>query len=101
MNKSAVSLLAGLILAVGLWSVPPRPASAARLVSFTVTGKVTAVSAGGQITINGHAYLLATGTSAASQSSTVHVGDTVDLILNGPPTNSTTQVVAINVHNGQ
>ena len=86
------AVTAGLLLASG-------PVLAARLISTTLTGQVTAVS-GGYVTIDGKSYQIAPGSAAASAISTVTVGENVDVTFDGPVTSSDSHIVTISPHSG-
>ncbi|HUI61963.1 MAG TPA: hypothetical protein VLX90_17180, partial [Steroidobacteraceae bacterium] len=70
-------------------------ASAATVVPPAVSGSVNAVGADQSLTVNGHRYLVAPGSAAASQLNNLHVGDVVGLIFDGPADSSGSHVIAI------
>jgi hypothetical protein len=74
------------------------PVHGTGMVTFSVTGRVTALTGGTAITVAGHKYEIAAGTPAAAQVRAVHVSDVVDLTLNGQPSSSTSRVLEIRVH---
>jgi hypothetical protein len=91
--KTALKLIAALWLSASV----AAPAHASRVPDL-VTGKVTALPGGAQLVVNGKTYYLRLDGNALEELQSVHVGDTVDLVLDGPPQGSTTKVVAINEH---
>jgi hypothetical protein len=83
--------LAAALVATALFT---GPAVASRVITPQVTGHVTAI-AGSSISVDGHQYLIGAGTMAAQNIGTVHIGDLVGLVLNGPATSSASQVMLI------
>jgi hypothetical protein len=71
------------------------PALAARIIAPQVTGHVTAIVGSSSISVDGHQYLIGAGTMAAKNVGTIHLGDVVGLVLNGPATSSASQVILI------
>ena len=86
--------------AAGLLLAAAGPALAARVISTTVTGQVTAVSGGDSVTIDGRTYQVAAGSPAASAISQVQPGEQVDVTLDGPPTAAGSHVIGIAPHQG-
>jgi hypothetical protein len=89
--KSVSLLLAG-GMAVAL---APPPAQASRTVEPQVVGHVTSVGSNTAIVVEGRRYLVAVNSAAYKALGDVKVGDSVGLILNGPPTNSASHVTAL------
>lgn len=92
MNKRVLmAALATATLALGLQpgiALANRPA-------YTVSGEVSSPPVNNQITVNGQTYNIAAGSPAVDQADQVVQGENVQIVLNGPPTSSTTEVVAI------
>ncbi len=63
-----------------------------------VTGQVTGVSGGDHVSINGRQYAVKASSPASNTLPQVKVGQTVDVILDNPPSSSLAQVVVIHVH---
>lgn len=63
--------------------------------AYSISGAVTTPPVGQQITVNGQTYQIQPGSSAAQQVNQVVEGESVELILNGPPGSSSSEVVAI------
>jgi hypothetical protein len=61
----------------------------------TVSGTVTALPGGAQLVVNGKTYYLRLDGSALSQLQAVHVGDTVELTLDGSAKSSSSKVVTV------
>ena len=86
------------LLAVLAASLHAAPGFATRIAADVVSGSVTSV-AGGHIVIGSKSYNIQLTGPALNQMQQLHVGQVVDLVLNGPPGAAATQVVAIHVHN--
>jgi hypothetical protein len=71
------------------------PAFATRTLQPQVTGQVTAIAGETAISVNGKQYLIAAGSAAYSSVQTLHVGDQVGLILDGPANSAASHVIAI------
>ena len=85
-----------LVLAVGLAAALSSPAAlASRTVDPQVVGHVTAVGSNTAIVVDGRRYLVAVNSAAYKALGDVHVGDSVGLVLNGPPANSASHVTAL------
>lgn len=67
-------------------------------INTVVTGQVTGVSGGDHISVNGRLYALKASSPASTVLPQVKVGQTVDVVLDHPPSSSLAQVVAIHVH---
>jgi len=89
--------LAALVAALSM-ALNAAPAWTSRIPDFLVSGTVTSVAGGQQITINGKSYPIQLQGPALQQLRQVQVGQTVDVELSGPPGATSTQVVGINVH---
>jgi len=68
------------------------------LAGFEVTGTITSVSGISSVTIDGHLYIVRATSPAAQQLPQFTPGQVVDIYLDGPPTTSASQVIAINAH---
>jgi hypothetical protein len=71
------------------------PVLASRIVQAQVTGHVTAILGDASISVDGKEYLIAAGSAAFHSIQSVHVGDQVSLIMDGPPTSSSSHVTVI------
>jgi hypothetical protein len=91
--KTVLKLMAALWLSATV----AAPAHASRVPPM-LTGTVTALPGGAQLVVNGKTYYLRLDGDALEQLQSVHVGDTVDLLLDGPPQASSTKVVSIHEH---
>jgi hypothetical protein len=88
-RNGCLAVLAIAAVAIG------TPAFAVQPLQPQVTGHVTAIAGETGISVNGKQYLIAAGSSAYSSVQTVHVGDQVGLILDGPATSAASHVIAI------
>ncbi|MGH8144640.1 MAG: hypothetical protein ACREU2_19280 [Steroidobacteraceae bacterium] len=84
-----LAAVAGLTLVFGVTT------HASMVVTPQISGQVTAVAGGTEITIGGVTYLVAAGSAASHAIQNVHVGDSVGLVLSGPPGSAASEVVAI------
>lgn len=87
-SRRAVALSAALVAA-------GAPVWANMLVQPQVTGAVTAVAGTTAVTINGQTYLIERNSTAYQAIQSVHVGEQIGLILDGPASSSRSHVVAI------
>lgn len=88
-----------LALAVSIgFALAGSPAHASRMAGPTITGYVNAVSGVDLITINGQQYRVESGSAAASVLPSLKPGELVDAVLDGPPTSSASEIVAISPH---
>lgn len=87
-------LAAAALAALGLGALA-TPLWASRLVQAQVSGQVTSVEGNTAVTIDGTTYLIAANSAAYQAVQNVHVGDTIGLVLSGPPGLSTSQVIYI------
>lgn len=88
-------LMAAVAAAALAFGLEPGTALANRPV-YNITGQITTPPVNETITVNGQTYQIAAGSQADTQQNQVVQGETVQLILDGPPDSSTTHVVAIN-----
>lgn len=88
------------VAAAGLLLAAAGPTFAARVVSTTLTGQVTALSGGQYITIDGQTYQIAPGSPAATAISQVTLGENVDVTFDGPVASSSSHIVTISAHQG-
>ena len=94
-------ILAATVAAAALaFGLAPGTAWAEKPV-FNVSGKVTAVPIGRKITVNGRTYRIAAGSQARKQVNQLARGDTVRVILDGPPGSRSSKVVAIHATPGR
>jgi hypothetical protein len=84
-----------LALAVVTSAALAGTASASTIQQAQVTGHVTAIAGGTAISVDGHQYLIAAGSLAYQSVGTIHVGDMVSLVFNGPPSSSASHVILI------
>lgn len=64
-----------------------------------VTGTLTAIN-GNMVNIQGRVYTIAAGSAAYSEVQSLKPGQVVDVQLNGPAKDSSSQVINITVHQG-
>jgi hypothetical protein len=87
---SAVAL--GLVLQPNIgWST--------RAYAPPITGTVTAAPASGTIEVDHRSYHVKAGSLAAKALASLYVGETIDMILDGPP-GTTPEVIMITQHQG-
>jgi hypothetical protein len=86
--------------AVGLLALAALPglATAGMPLQAQVTGQVSSVEGTTAVRIDGTTYLIAPNSPAAQDIRTVSAGQTIGLVLNGPPGSATSEVVYI-THN--
>jgi hypothetical protein len=70
-----------------------------RAYSAPITGTVTALPAGGTIEVDHRSYPVKKDSSAAQALSSLYVGETVDITVDGPP-GGTVEVIMISQHQG-
>jgi hypothetical protein len=93
--KRLISLTLVLLVAM---SWPAVNSWAARVLAPQVSGQVSSQPESTVIEVNGVRYLVAVNSAAAAQLATLHVGDSIGLVLDGPATSSASHVVAIIVN---
>lgn len=98
--KPMTSLFVASMLAVAN-VVSIAPAVAIVVVAPQVTGRVTAIPSSTVIVVDGHQYLVAANSPAFKTLQTVHVGDSVGLMLDGPAKSSASHVTSILVSPAQ
>ncbi|HXN10151.1 MAG TPA: hypothetical protein VN859_02855 [Steroidobacteraceae bacterium] len=86
---------AGLALAVLASAALLGTASASTIRQAQVVGHVTAIASNAAISIDGHQYSIGAGTLASQSVATIHIGDMVSLVFDGPPNSSASHVVLI------
>ncbi|HEX3951696.1 MAG TPA: hypothetical protein VHW95_17730 [Steroidobacteraceae bacterium] len=84
--------------ALGL-CLQPNISWSSRALGPAITGTVTAAPSSGSIEIDHRSYPIKAGSTAATVLSSVYVGETVDIILDGPP-GGTVEVIIITEHQG-
>jgi len=97
--KQSISKVLAIALLTG-WSVFAAPAFSGRAPPNMVSGTVSGVS-GNQIVVDGKSYSIKLDGAALRELQHVQVGQSVDLVLNGPPAAGASQVVGIHVHDSQ
>jgi hypothetical protein len=95
--NSRCNLLALLAGAVFLTSVA-NPAPANMLVSPSLTGRITGLPGGNRVEVDGRMYTIASSSGASEQVKHMHIGDVVDLTLDGAVPGHSSNVVQIHVH---
>ncbi len=96
---SGRTMITGMIAAVGF--VLSAPAVLAnRPIGTTITGTVTAVSGTEWLTVDGRMYRVKAGSAAAAALPQVRPGEVVDVTLDGAPTTSASEVIAVSPHSG-
>jgi hypothetical protein len=65
-----------------------------------VTGEVTSAPLNGQIEIAHHLYHVKPKSAADKALSSFYAGQTVDVVLDGPASNSGSQIISIATHSG-
>jgi hypothetical protein len=71
-----------------------------RLLAPMVTGTVTAAPSSGTIEVDQHSYHVRANSAAAAALSSIYVGETVDILMDGPPNSSNVEVISIVQHQG-
>lgn len=84
-------------LALGL-CLQPTVGWSSRAVTPPITGTVTAAPANGSIEVDQRTYQVKADSDAAKTLSSLYVGETVDIVLDGPP--SALEVISIKQHPG-
>ena len=64
-----------------------------------ITGTVTAAPSSGTIEVDHHSYHVKSGSTAAKVLGSLYVGETVDMIVDGPP-GGAVEVIMITQHKG-
>jgi hypothetical protein len=95
LGKLALSVGA---IALGLY-LQPNVGWSTRVYAPIVTGTVTAKPSTSTIEIDHRSYRIQANSSAAKALSSLHVGETVDMVVDGPP-GGTVEVVSIVQHQG-
>jgi hypothetical protein len=90
----------GSLLAMALLLASPPLSWSTRAVGQIVTGQVSSMPASGQIEVDHLVYRVRAGTSADKNLRKFHMGQRVDLELDGPVAAKGAQVVSIAVHSG-
>jgi hypothetical protein len=92
LSNRLVSLTLVILVAMA-W--PAANSWAARVLAPQVSGQVSSQPESTVIEVNGVRYLVAVNSAAAAQLATLHVGDSVGLVFDGPATSSASHVIAI------
>lgn len=85
-------------IALGV-SLQPTIGWSSRAYSQVVTGTVTAAPSSSTIEIDHHSYPVKPNSAAAQAMVSIYVGETVDMVLDGPP-GGTSEVISIMQHSG-
>jgi hypothetical protein len=85
-------------LALGL-CLQPNIGWSTRVLAPAITGTVTAAPSSGTIEVDHRSYHIQPNSAAAKAISSIYVGETVDMIVDGPP-GGTVQVISIMRHQG-
>lgn len=83
--------------ALGL-CLQPTVGWSSRAVTAPITGTLTAAPANGSIEVDRRTYHVKANSAAAKALSSFYVGETVDIVLDGPP--SALEVISIKQHPG-
>jgi len=94
MRCCSVLLLA---LSLGAW---PCATWSTRVQGMIITGEVTAMPESGRIEVDHQVYLIRARTSADRNLRKFHMGQVVDLELDGSSATKSTQVISIAIHTG-
>jgi hypothetical protein len=73
------------------------PADANRVVGATISGRLSAVTGGDTLVVDGHNYRVKPGSPAASALRTLEPGTRISLVLDGPAESPASRVVVVNV----
>jgi hypothetical protein len=76
-------------------------ARANQIPGVLITGRVTSVSRGDWINIDGHSYHIPSGSPAAATAPTLSQGQLVDVRLTGSSKSASSEVISIAPHQGQ
>ena len=97
--KSAKSGLVVGALALA-FCLKPNVGWSTRALGALITGEVTATPLGGTIEVDHRSYHVMPNSAAEKALGNFYAGLTVDIVLDGPATSATSQVVAIARHTG-
>jgi hypothetical protein len=95
LGKLALTISA---VALGL-CLQPNIGWSSRAYAPPITGTVTAAPSSGTIEVDHRSYHVKAGSAAAKVLVSLYVGETIDMIVDGPP-GSTPEVVIITPHQG-
>jgi hypothetical protein len=88
-----------LVSALGLAiSFKPNVGWSTRVYDPVITGEVTAEPQRGGIEIAHHLYHIKPHSAADKALSAFHVGQNVDIVLNGPASDAASQIISITLH---
>jgi hypothetical protein len=85
-------------VALGL-SLQPNIGWTTRMLDPPITGTVTAAPSSGTIEVDHRSYHVQANSAAAKTLSSIYVGETVDIVVDGPP-GGTVEVISITPHPG-
>jgi hypothetical protein len=97
MKLGKLALTIGAV-ALGL-CLHPNLGWSTRALAPPITGTVTAAPGSGTIEVDHRSYHVKTGSAAAKALASLYVGETIDMILDGPP-GGTPEVIMITQHQG-
>jgi hypothetical protein len=97
MKLAKLKLTIGAVV-LGL-SLQPNIGWSSRMLDPPITGTVTAAPSSGTIEVDHVSYHVKADSTAAKTLSSIHVGETVDIIVDGPP-GGTVEVISIMQHQG-
>ena len=95
LGKLALTISA---VALGLF-LQPNIGWSTRAYAPAITGTVTAAPSSGTIEVDHHSYPVKAGSAAAKVLVSLYVGETIDMIVDGPP-GTTPEVIMISEHQG-
>jgi hypothetical protein len=88
--------LSAALLALATFGVA-APADATHVVGTTISGRLSGVTGGDTLVVDGHNYRVKPGSPAAKTLSTLAPGVRVELTLDGPADKPASRVVVVNV----
>jgi hypothetical protein len=89
-------ILSAALLALATFGVA-APADANHVVGTTISGRLSGVSGGDTLIVDGHNYRVKSGSPAAKALATLAPGVRVELMLDGPADKPASRVVVVNV----
>jgi hypothetical protein len=81
-------------------SLMPSTSWSSRAYAPAITGTITAAPASGSIEVDRHTYHVKANSAAAKVLGTLHLGDVVDMIIDGPANAPNPEVISIMRHAG-
>ena len=86
-------------VALGL-CLQPTMGWSTRAYAPMITGTITAAPSSGTIEVDRHIYHVKANSAAAKVLSSFYVGETIDMVVDGPLNSSTVEVISITQHSG-